>query len=189
MWKLCIRKGRRLAIRGGGASLLGGRSGRSGIGSEVRTPHFILLSNTDARRARNVALEFEQGARAIPSRHFARRWTGHRASGRSSSPSETELICGCFSPDSRASFPSVCFVAHPISTALRFGWMNRRSNAFTRSITSTTIFFFTPRWRARRFGSRKGSQSSGRQWKRDVTGAWRSGVPTRVIFERFGSDR
>ncbi|MCZ6807596.1 MAG: hypothetical protein O7F08_11630 [Deltaproteobacteria bacterium] len=27
---------------------------------EVRTPHFILLSNTDSRRARNVALEFEQ---------------------------------------------------------------------------------------------------------------------------------
>lgn len=27
---------------------------------EVRTPHFVLLSNTDSRRARNVALEFEQ---------------------------------------------------------------------------------------------------------------------------------
>ena len=27
---------------------------------EVRTPHFVLLSNTDTRRARNVALEFEQ---------------------------------------------------------------------------------------------------------------------------------
>ena len=158
---------------------IGSRFGR-------RTSYFSAIPTPDARETSPSSSSKRESYSESPFRPTLDRTPRFRSS---SSPSETELICGCFSPDSRASFPSVCFVAHPISTALRFGWMNRRSNAFTRSITSTTIFFFTPRWRARRFGSRKGSPSSGRQWKRDVTGAWRSGVPTRVIFERFGSDR